>query len=123
MKTVSTLNLNPVHTSVFGSYGTGTVPLHLSTSVNIAHSVPFRSDPSILWGLFRNKLFRCSLERSVCNVDRWIGTVPVQVWTHAVPYRSKLYRNSLYRYGTAPDVEGYWPVIAIMTLSIVYWTT
>ena len=92
-------------------YGTGTVLIHLSTSVNaslIPHdSVPIRSDPrpSILWGSFRNKLFRYSLVRSVCNVDRWIGTVPEQVWTQTVTYRSKLYRNSLYRYGIDPDMD------------------
>ena len=98
----------PVHTSVFGSvrYRNGIdPPVHICKC--IAHSVPIRSDPrpSILWGSFRNKLFRYSLVRSVCNVDRWIGTVPEQVWTQTVAYRSKLYRNSLYRYGTDPDMD------------------
>ena len=80
-------------------------PVHMCKC--IAHSVPFRSNPrpSILWGSFRNKLFRYSLVRSVCNVDMWIGTVPKQVCTHTVPHRSKLYRNSLYRYRTAPVVD------------------
>ena len=87
-------------------YGTATVLIHLSTSVN-ASLIPYRSDPrpSILWGSFWNKLFRYSLVRSVCNVDRWIGTVPEQVWTQTVTYRSKLYRNSLYRYGIDPDMD------------------
>ena len=86
-------------------YGIGTVPLYLSTSVNES-LILYRSDPrrSIMWVSFRNKLFWYNLVCSVCNVDRWIGTVPEQVWTHAIPYRSKLYRNSLYRYGTAPDM-------------------
>ena len=94
--------------TVLDRYGTGTVPFHLSTSVNVSLipycSVPFRN-PVFLWGSFWNKLFRYGLVRSVCNVDRWIGTVPLQVWTHAVPYRSNLYRNSLYRCGTTPDMD------------------
>ena len=101
-------NIYPVHTSVFGSarYRDGTdPPAHICKC--IAHSVPIRSDPrpSSLWDSFRNKLFRYSLVRSVCNVDRWIGTVSEQVLTQTVTYRSKLYRNSLYRYGTAPDMD------------------
>ena len=86
--------------------GIGTVQLHLSTFVNVS-LIPFRSDPrpSILRGSFRNKLYWYSLVRSVCDADRWSGTVPEQVWTHAVAYRSKLYRNSFYRYSTAIDVD------------------
>ena len=83
----------------------GSVPY---TSVNES-LIPYRSVsfryPVFCGGLFRNKLFRYSLVRSVCTVDMWIGTVRVQVWTHAFSYRFKLYRNSLYRYGTAPDVD------------------
>ena len=107
MPPVTVLNY-PVHTRVVGSvrYQNGTAPpVHICKC--IAHSAPFRSDPrtSNLWGLFRNKLFWHSLVSSVCNVDRWIGTVTEHVWTHAVPYHSKLYRNSLYQYGTTPEVD------------------
>ena len=79
----------PVHISVLDRYSTAP-PVHICNKC-IAHSVPFRSDPrlSILWGSFRDQqlLFWYSLVRSVCYVDRWIDTVPEQVWTHAVPYR------------------------------------
>ena len=42
---------------------------------------------------------------SATDVDRWGGTFPEQVLMQAVPYRPKLYRNSLYRNGAARGVD------------------
>ena len=87
-------------------YGIGTVPLHLSTSVNES-LISYRSVPILdqyFVGLVPEQTVQAQfgpLSLLCRQVDRH---QPVQVWTHAVPYRSKMDRYNLYRYGTAPDV-------------------